>query len=118
MDIRSPKVPIGGASMCRFLMVTFLVFSLTVGLQCTDQDRIGSIEGVITCDGAPVQGATAYARPADRAFTGIVPHADSDENGHFVIQRLWAGKFLVSAKKEDEGYPELAFSFYEGMSKE
>jgi len=119
MDIRSPNVPTSGASMHKFLIATFLVLSLTVGLQSADEDRIGSIEGVVTYeDGAPVRGATAYASPADRPLMGIMPHADTDENGHFEIQRLWLGKFRVSAKKEEEGYPELTFAFHEGMTKE
>jgi hypothetical protein len=82
MNIRSLNVPTTGASMHRCLIATFLVLSLTVGLRCDDEDRIGSIEGIVTYeDGAPVRGATAYASPADRPFSGVVPHADTDESG-------------------------------------
>jgi hypothetical protein len=119
MGIRSFNVPTTGASMHRFLIATFFVLALTVGLRCDGEDRIGSIEGVVTYeDGVPVRGATAYASPADRPIVGFVPHADTDENGHFVIERLWLGEFRVSAKKEEEGYPELAFAFHVGMTKE
>ncbi len=65
-----------------------------------------------------MRGATAYATPADRPIMGIVPHADTDADGHFVIQRLRLGKFRVSASKEEEGYPELASNFHVGMTKE
>ncbi len=92
--------------MHKFLIATFLVLSLTAGLQYTDEDRTGFIEGVVTYeDGAPVRGATAYAYPTDRPVFGIVPHADTDENGHFVIQHLWLGKFRVSASKETKDTP-------------
>src|SRR5215470_15487212 len=105
--------------MHKVLIATFFVLSLTVGLQCADEDRIGSIEGVVTSeDDTPVRGATAYASPTDRPMTGIVAHAETDANGHFVIRRLWLGKFQVSAKKEEEGYPDLTFSFHMGMTKE
>jgi hypothetical protein len=119
LDIRSLDMSQGRCSMRKLLIAMFLVLSLAVGLQGADEDRSGAIEGVVTYeDGAPVRGATAYAHPADRPIAGIVPHADTDENGHFVIRQLWLGKFRVSAKKEDEAYPELTFAFNVGMTKE
>ncbi len=33
-----------------------------------------------------------------------------DELGHFQINHLWLGKFAVTAKKEDEGYPDTSSS--------
>jgi len=41
-----------------------------------------------------------------------VPSADTDELGHFQIKHLWLGKFAVTAKKEDEGYPDISSGFY------
>jgi hypothetical protein len=32
--------------------------------------------------------------------------------GHFQINHLWLGKFAVTAKKEDEGYPDTNSGFY------
>src|SRR6185312_4792152 len=106
--------------MHKVLIATFSVLALTVGAQfADDEDRIGSIKGVVTYeDGAPVRGAIAYAHPIDRALFGSVPHANTDENGRFVIQHLWLGKFRVSAKKEEEGYPQLTYGFYLGMNQE
>jgi hypothetical protein len=104
--------------MHKFL-IAISVLSLTVGLRCDDESRIGAIEGVVTYeDGTPVRGATAYASPIDRGMAGIVPSSATDENGHFVIQSLWLGKFQVSAKKEEEGYPELTYAFNVGMTKD
>jgi hypothetical protein len=73
----------------------------------------GRIQGIVTYeDGKLVKGATVSAYPTDRPMNGIVPHADTDETGHFAIPRLWLGKFVVSAKKEDEDYPDTSSAFY------
>src|SRR6267143_1258545 len=76
-------------------------------------DGPGLIEGtVIYEDGQPAKGATVSARPTDRGMVAKVPSADTDELGHFQIKHLWLGKFAVTAKKEDEGYPETGSGFY------
>jgi len=73
----------------------------------------GLIEGTVTYeDGQPTKGATVSAFPLDRALAAKVPSADTDELGHFHINHLWLGKFAVTAKKEDEGYPNTSIGFY------
>jgi len=73
----------------------------------------GLIEGtVIYEDGRPAKGATVSAFPVDRGLAATVPSADTDELGHFQISHLWLGKFTVTAKKEDEGYPDTENTFY------
>ena len=73
----------------------------------------GLIEGTVTYeDGQPTKGATVSAFPLDRALAAKVPSADTDELGHFQINHLWLGKFAVTAKKEDEGYPNTSIGFY------
>jgi hypothetical protein len=73
----------------------------------------GLIEGtVIYEDGRPAKGATVSAFPLDRGLAAKVPSADTDELGHFQINRLWLGKFAVTAKKEAEGYPDTNNYFY------
>src|SRR5713226_3733088 len=73
----------------------------------------GLIEGtVIYEDGRPSKGATVSAFPLDRGLAAKVPSADTDELGHFQINHLWLGKFAVTAKKEDEGYPDTSRGFY------
>ena len=73
----------------------------------------GLIEGnVIYEDGRPAQSATVSAFPLDRGLAAKVPSADTDELGHFQINHLWLGKFDVTAKKEDEGYPNTSSAFY------
>ena len=75
----------------------------------------GLIDGtVIYEDGRPVKGATVYAVPLGRPMAAIIPHAETDETGYFVIHvsRSWFGKFVVAAKKEDEDYPDMSRQFY------
>jgi len=73
----------------------------------------GLIEGtVIYEDGRPAQGTTVFVWPTDRGMAAKVRSADTDELGHFQIKHLWLGKFAVTAKKEDEGYPDTSTSFY------
>jgi hypothetical protein len=79
------------------------------------KDDRGLIQGIVTYeDRNLVKGATVYAVPLGRPMGAIVPHADTDETGHFVIYipRSWFGKFAVAAKKEDEDYPDMSNQFY------
>src|SRR6266404_7005995 len=73
----------------------------------------GLIEGTVLYeDGRPAQDATVSAFPLDRGLAAKVPSADTDALGHFQINHLWLGKFAVTAKKEDEGYPDTSSGFY------
>lgn len=77
-----------------------------------DED-LGLIEGTVVYeDGRPTKGATVSAFPLDRGLAAKVPSADTDELGHFQIDHLWLGTFAVTAKKEDEGYPDMISAFY------
>lgn len=70
----------------------------------------GVISGTVFYEnGMPVKGATASAVPLGRPIGAIIPHADTDSAGHFAIfiPESWFGKFAVTAKKEDEDYPEM-----------
>jgi hypothetical protein len=73
----------------------------------------GLIEGIVVYeDGRPAQGASVSAFPLDRGLAAKVPAADTDGLGHFRISHLWLGEFAVTAKKEDEGYPDTSSGFY------
>ena len=73
----------------------------------------GRIEGIVIYeDGRPTKGATVFAFPLDRGLAAKVPSGDTDELGRFQISRLWLGEFAVTAKKEDEGYPDTNSGFY------
>jgi len=47
-----------------------------------------------------------------RPMTGIIPHAATDEIGHFAIRHLPLGKYAVAAEKLDEDYPDMSKRFY------
>jgi hypothetical protein len=63
-------------------------------------------------DGRVVSGATVYASPIGRPMEMIVPHAQTNEEGHFTISHLWLTKYAVEAAKTDEGYPDKSLQFY------
>jgi hypothetical protein len=78
----------------------------------TDADT-GLIDGTVSyANGSPVNGATVYASPMGRPIIGIIPHATTDETGHFAIPYLWLGKYGVGAEKLDEDYPDMTSQFY------
>jgi hypothetical protein len=78
----------------------------------TDAD-IGLIEGTVSYEnGSPVNGATVYASPMDRPIFGIIPHATTNERGHFALHHLWLGKYAVGAEKLDEDYLNMTNQFY------
>jgi hypothetical protein len=75
----------------------------------------GLIDGtVIYGDGKPVKNATVYAVPLGQDMGAIIPHADTDEAGHFAIHIFpsWFGEFAVAAKKEDEDFADMSQQFY------
>jgi len=87
-------------------------------LPAADADA-GVIDGTVRYeDGNPVNGATVYAQPMDRMMHAIVPHAETDETGHFAIRHLDLGKYAVAGEKQDEDYPNMSMQFYdEGKAK-
>lgn len=74
------------------------------------QGRVGGT--VIYENGRPTKGATVSASPLDGGLIGKVPSADTDDLGHFQINRLWLGRYSVTARKENEGYPDTDSGFY------
>ena len=76
-------------------------------------ERPGLIEGtVIYEDGRPVMNATVSASPTE-GLIGKIPSTDTDEMGHFWIKHLWLVRYEATAKKEDEGYPDMPSYFYD-----
>lgn len=63
-------------------------------------------------DGRPVKDATVYAQPMFGVMMGIVPHATTDDSGHFVVSHLRLGKYAVGAEKLDEDYANTTSQFY------
>ena len=95
-------------------LVLSIQHSTLVAVPKPKDDR-GLIDGIVTYENRkPVKGATVYAEPLGRPMGAIIPHADTDETGYFAIHisRSWFGKFTVTAKKEDEDYPNMSWQFY------
>ena len=100
------------------------IAALVLGLSAGQQNKklviqtdaeMGLIDGTVLYeDGRPAKGATVYSSPLARPIIGIIPHADTDETGHFRIDipSSWFGKFAVAAMKEDEDYPDMSKQFY------
>ena len=77
------------------------------------QER-GTIRGtVVDENGAPVNKAQVNADPLGKPSQGsLVRYVETDANGQFLINRLVWGKYRVFAKKEEDGYSDMKWSFY------
>lgn len=72
------------------------------------RERFGTVEGqVVTREGRPVANATVYAFQH-----GGSPLAFTNTEGKFALTNLSAGKHLIIAHKESDGYPNLVWTFY------
>jgi hypothetical protein len=112
--------------MIRKTLVTLLTVLTALGLWAgrpsviavaQTQDNRGLIDGIVTYeDRKPVMGATVYATPIGRPIGAIIPHAETDETGYFVIHIYpsWFGRFAVTAKKEDENFPDMNQFYSDG----
>jgi len=73
----------------------------------------GGIQGlVLNAEGKPVAGATVSAMELSRPLVGKEPTAVSDEKGHFLIDGLGPGPYMLSAIKDEDNYPDTADYFY------
>jgi len=93
------------------LVPVCLGFALSVFAQ--DQ-RAGSIRGTVVDEkGAPLSQAKVNADALDgRQRASFVRYVETDEQGHFLIDRLEWGNYAVFAMKEESGYPNLGASLY------
>ena len=102
-------------------VLSSLILAATILSSCARQPdlRVRAADGpcviegtVINEHGLPAYRATVFARPMDGGMAAKVPSADTDAMGQFQIKHLWPGRFEVTAKKEDEGYPDTSGYFY------
>jgi hypothetical protein len=97
-----------------FLAFAFLAASLFAHSQTKDK-ALGHIKGNVTdANGNPMRGATVVAVPQDISFENIAPRSTTtnavgefDFRGGFEL-----GTYKLYAKKDAEGYPDSADSFY------
>ena len=80
-------------------------------------DRSGTIRGtVLNENGEPVAGARVDARFFGKSVGMVVPMAQTGKDGRFLIAHLQMDEYSVSARKEEEGYPDMHWAFYsQGM---
>jgi hypothetical protein len=73
----------------------------------------GVITGrVLNEDGQPVVMAEVCANPRMIPWAGRLPCSDSDSRGRFSIKIWTPAEYVVTAVKEDEGYPNTDDTFY------
>ncbi len=95
-------------------ILIFYALAYTAPTYAQQQLR-GTISGrVLDADGHPVSKVSVHAESADgkpRASV-VVFYVQTDEAGCFSIGNLTWGSYVVSTKKESDGYPDTAFDFY------
>jgi Carboxypeptidase regulatory-like domain len=103
-------------SLANIFRLAALLALTCSSLLAQDSDRAGIIRGIVLdATGQPVEGARVKASFTG-GFSGIVPSAQTDKSGHFVIRRLVWGGWYVTASKEQAGYPDESNAFYGGFT--
>lgn len=98
---------------CLCLVALIFCACLTYGQAAkSPQKDHGVIEGtVINEKGQPVPHAQAFTLPNGPTIAAI-RFVETDNNGHFRLDRMDWGTYHVFAKKISAGYPDIAFNFY------
>ncbi len=100
----------------RWRVAILVLLSAAFVFYVAAEQNNGLIDGtVVNEEGQAVKGATVTAFPTDRGIAGKLPHAYTDETGHFAIDGLWWGEYGVSGMKEDGDYPDVSGAFYNGQ---
>jgi len=94
--------------------IKFFVLSLLLFTSLLSAQAGGRIEGkVLDENGLPVPGAIVSAYAVSNSVRhSLIPEAETDSAGHFVIAHLNWGRYKVVAKKENSAYPNTFFAFY------
>lgn len=99
-------------NLCR-TGLELLAACLAFATPLVSQDN-GSILGTVVDEqGAPIYQARVHADAMNgRTRATAIRYVETDEGGHFLIDRLEWGNYKVFAMKEDSSYPNMALSFY------
>jgi len=101
-----------GMDSLRRLWLPLLAVSLLIPAQGTEVGE-GVIQGVVLGEGRqPVRGAKVHAELKGVPMAKAIRYVETDENGLFLIDQLEFGTYYVAAKKEEEGYGDTGFSFF------
>src|SRR6266436_7302763 len=96
----------------RRLSLPLLAISFVIPAQRAEVGE-GVIQGVVLGEGSrPVRGAKVHAELKDIPMAKAIRYVETDENGFFLIDQLEFGTYYVAAKKEEEGYGDSGFSFF------
>lgn len=92
----------------------FLLISASIACAQANAGITGSICGSVSDEtGAPASHVYVIAMRQDpRGHTGGYPGTLTDETGHYCIDRLDFGKYVLSAADQKRGYPILGPQFY------
>jgi len=95
----------------RLLMVA--IFGLPLSPIIAAQGT-GAIRGTVVDEkGVTVRNAKVNVRPMSGVPSkSILQYAETDEEGHFLIDHLRPGPYGVFAMKEESGYPDMSASLY------
>lgn len=77
----------------------------------------GTITGTVVDDaGKPVAGAKVHIAENKFVVHRLIRFYETDDGGRFHIADVPWGTYVVMAGKEDAGYPDLAFNFYNNLA--
>jgi hypothetical protein len=103
------------------LVITFISIAYTSANKTHSQPTIqpsgkksAAIKGIVTTSGGqPVSKAIVYAsRTGNSERLTRRNSVTTDDQGRFSLSNLRDGEYTVRASKEEDGYPDLTFSFY------
>lgn len=101
--------------MIKYIVVGFLAAGIPLSNALPlSHEQVSTLEQVVgkvlDLQGNPIAGADvcAYAKPAGERFCGF-----SRVNGEFTIGIKKPGVYVISAKKEEEFYPDIYGNFYD-----
>ena len=96
----------------RRLSLPLLAISFVIPAQRAEVGE-GVIQGVVLGEASrPVRGAKVHAELKDIPMAKAIRYVETDENGFFLFDQLEFGTYYVAAKKQEEGYGDSGFSFF------
>lgn len=95
------------------LAVSLITLAHAGALQSDGETGFGNVEGrVVDSESHPVKHARVTAQLIEGSSIGKVNSAYSDESGEFLLTRVVAGLNIISASKEQDGYPNTLFAAF------